>query len=341
MLAQGRLYSFGANAMPGFLIAHREDSKNLEAHVFGYELQWSRRDISERPWGKEYKHAEIGLNFLYMNLGNPKLTGEVFCIGPNFQTRIRGNERNSLQFRAASGLAYLTRKFDVYDNRRNQAIGSNFNALMQLRLNWLHKFGNTGLESNLGIGITHFSNGSFRVPNLGVNMPTVFLGMNKTYRSKKIRSDAADTIRIPKWNVYASYAFKERSLTKTTSFNIYNIGVERIFRRKLTRQWRLGGDVFFDKTHAFGKDSRRELTGLSPDEMMEIGVYGGHQWLIYRVHFTMDLGLYLYKPSTEKLFVYQRLGFKYHIHDHWYVRSSLKAHLGIADYLDWGLGYQL
>jgi len=338
---QGRLYSLGVNAMPGFLVAHREDSKNLEAHVMGYELQWSRRNIVERPWGREYDHAEIGLNLLYMDLGNPDLTGKVFCIGPNFETRVLGNERNALQFRAGSGVAYLTQKFDVYTNRRNQAIGSNLNALMQLRLNWLHSFGNSGLESNIGIGITHFSNGSFRVPNLGVNMPTLWLGVNRRYHSKHIRADASDTIRVPDWTVYAAYAFKERSLANTTTFKIINLGVERIFYNKLTRQWRVGADLFFDKTHAFGKDPERELKGLKPQEMTELAVFGGHQWLIYKVHFFFDLGVYLYKPSTEKLFVYERLGFKYQIMDHWYFRSTLKAHLGIADFLDWGIGYKL
>jgi len=333
-------YHIGLNTMPGFLIAHREDAKNLEAHVMGYELQWSRRNMSEHPWAQQYKSPRIGLNIMYMDLGNPELTGKAFCIGPNFETTLFRQQPNNIQFRAGTGWAYLTKKFDPKTNRRNQSIGSNFNSMMQLKLAWLHQFKTLPMESTVGIGITHFSNGSIRVPNLGVNMPTLFFGLNYVYRTSDKPYDARDTIRIPKWNVHMSYAFKERSLAKTTSFNLITFGVERIFRKSLTRQWRVGGDIFFDKTHQFSLEGDQPMKGLTPQEMTEIGVFGGHQWLIYKVHLIVDLGFYLYKPSNTKLFTYQRLGFKYQIHDNWFLKSTLKAHLGVADFLDWGIGYK-
>lgn len=326
--------------MPGFLIAHREDSKNLEAHVMGYELQWSRRNMSEKPWAQQYNTPRIGLNLMYMDLGHPDLTGRVFSIGPNFETTLFRQQPNNLQFRAGTGWAYITKKFDPLSNRRNQAIGSNFNSMMQLKLAWLHRFKKLPLESNIGVGITHFSNGSIRVPNLGVNMPTMFFGLNYVYKSPDKTFDPIDTVRISKWNLHFTYAFKERSLAKTTSFNNYSIGLERIYYKTQTRQWRAGADLFLDKSHKFAEDPNHPLTGLNPGEMTEIAIFGGHQWLIYKVHLIVDLGVYLYKPSDTKLFFYERLGFNYSIHDKWYFRTTLKAHLGIADFLDWGIGYK-
>ncbi|MCB9246626.1 MAG: acyloxyacyl hydrolase [Flavobacteriales bacterium] len=339
--SQNYRYHLGASALPGFLIAHTPDSKNLEAHTFGVEMQWTRRAITERPWAREYKDPRIGLNLLYMDLGNPDLTGRVFCIGPNFESAIIKTDRDQLRFRAGSGFGYITRKFDPFENRRNQAIGSNLNALIQFRLSWTHRFAQTPWESIFGIGGTHFSNGSFRVPNLGVNMPGLFIGLNYQFDQSEEAYDAQDTIRIPEWTVYASYAFKERSLAKQQPFHVFSIGLERIKRRSLTRQWRYGGELFFDKTHQFGKNPDGSLKNLSPDQFTEVAIFGGHQWLIYKVHLIVDLGAYLYKPSTDKFLIYERVGFKYQVSDKLYLRTTLKAHIAVADFIDWGIGYKL
>jgi hypothetical protein len=334
-------YHLGVNALPGFLIAHREDSKNLEAHVLGFEIQLSRAELYEKPWSQEYRKPRFGVNIMYMDLGHPELTGKAISVGPNFETTIYHRSNDQIHYRVGTGVGYLTKKFDPIDNRRNQAIGSNFNGLMQMKLMWLHQFNNLPIESTLGFGLTHFSNGSFRVPNLGVNMPSLILGLNYGYGNLPKEPEPWDTIKIPNWNLHLSYAFKSRSLADTKTFNIYNFGLERILRRSLTRQWRLGADLFFDKTHYYIENPDKPLTGLKPLEMTELGFFAGHQWLIYRVHVLFDVGLYAYKPSNNKFFTYQRLGFKYHMHKQFYFRTTLKTHFGVADFIDWGIGYVL
>ena len=80
-------------------------------------------------------------------------------------------KNSNLKFRMGAGLAYLTEKFDVYSNRRNQAIGSHLNGSMQFGLLYHHQL----LEKDyieVGISISHYSNAAFKVPNLGYNMPS-------------------------------------------------------------------------------------------------------------------------------------------------------------------------
>ena len=99
----------GFNYYPGFLVAHREDSKNLEAHTHGFELQISKQQ-SVQPWAKHYSKPEIYMGLLYMNLGNPDLTGNAFAAMPGFETSLKSLKQSEIRIRFSTGLAYITKK---------------------------------------------------------------------------------------------------------------------------------------------------------------------------------------------------------------------------------------
>lgn len=330
----------GLNYYPGFLVAHRDDSKNLESHINGFELQISKQQ-SVQPWAKHYHKPEVTLSLLYMQMGSAELTGNAFAVMPGFETSVYSMKNSELRVRFCTGLAYLTKKFDVYQNRRNQAIGSHLNGVMQGFFTWKKQFPSIPMQIQTGIGLTHFSNGSFRVPNLGVNMPSLFIGSHYLLNQRPRKNPIKDTINPVKWQMYAAYGFKERSLTNTTGFHIINLGLTRLKNVSILRSWRLGTDLFIDKTHHFIEYPGESLKGLNPLEMTELGVYVGHQVLVSRVYFKTDIGFYLYKPSNNKFITYQRLGFNYHFNQKFYVITALKTHFGIADHFTWGLGYRL
>jgi hypothetical protein len=332
--------AIGFNYYPGFLVAHREDSKNLEAHSHGFEIQISKHQ-SVQPWAKHYSKPEIYMGLLYMNLGNPELTGNAFAAMPGFETSLKSFAHSELRIRFSTGLAYLTQKFDVYTNRRNQAIGSHINGVMQGFATWETRRDNNPWHLQVGLGLTHFSNGSYRVPNLGVNMPSLYFGANYLIEQKAQRNPLKDTLNPIKWQIYGAYGFKERSLTNTTGFNIWNVGVTRVEQVSIKRSWRFGSELFVDKTHHFIDYPDESLTGLSPLEVTELGIYAGSQLLISRVYFITDIGIYAYKPSTNKFITYQRVGFNYHFNQRGYIMTALKIHFGIADHFTWGIGYRI
>jgi Lipid A 3-O-deacylase (PagL) len=334
----GGFNSIGINLYPGFLFGHRDDSKNLEAHIIGYEFSFYRKNI-QAPWASKYNRPEIGLGFLYMYLGQPKLTGNVFAVLPSITTTIGHIGKADIRFKAGSGLGYLTKKFDPYTNRRNQAIGSHLNGAMQLFF-LLEKKTKGNYSFNAGIGLTHFSNGSFRVPNLGVNMPSLYFGYSSSGKNQKVTIQK-DTFRFRRWQTSFAYAYKERTLTKPKGFNIFNLNVVRLTAKSLKADWRIGSDIYLDKTHHYLEFPGEILKGLNPTELIELGFFGGHQWLISKVHFKIDVGFYAYKPSKNKFITYQRLGFNYHVSTRFFLTANLKTHFGIADHITWGVGYRI
>lgn len=330
--------SFGVGLLPGFLYGHTDDAKNLQAHTLGIELQFTRSKIENRTWTRGFKAPKVGWNLLYMNLGNPTLTGHAFGIGPNFETAFKINKTSDFSCRMGTGFAYLSRKFDRFENRRNMAIGSNINGIIQMLFLYNKNLPRTQITA--GFGLTHFSNASVRVPNLGVNMPSLYFS---TYiKSKTINRNSfiADTMEDHKYSIYISFARNERSLANPHQFVIGHAAWLRQKRLTSVRSWHYGADIFLDKTHHFANFPTESLKGLSPEQMTELGVRAGYFWRISKVDLSTDVGIYLYKPSKNKAFTYQMIGIKYNLTERLFLQSSLKIHFGTADFFEWGIGYK-
>jgi hypothetical protein len=67
------------NALPGFLIAHREYMANMEAHTYGIELAYSSDFTGWKQSDEHYKDLRWGTGLTYFNMGNPQLNGNVYA----------------------------------------------------------------------------------------------------------------------------------------------------------------------------------------------------------------------------------------------------------------------
>lgn len=334
-------YEIGVALHPGFLMAHQQSMLPMQAHTLGVEVQFSKRVFPEPSWSDAYRFPAIGVNALYMNLGNPEINGQVFALLPTFETGFGKKRQAQWTFRAATGIGWVTKRFDVYTNRGNLAMSSHLNGAMQLALSYHKQVRNNLLKG--GVIVTHFSNASARVPNLGINMPAFYLGYSGLFaeRNRNQMNPEKDLNRSP-WMIYGAWATKQLNPGNPQHFNIFTLGTKRLFEAgKEHRYFRVGADLFLDKTHVYVKDINRPLNTVRLDEMSELGFTAGYQLGISRVDFFADLGLYAYRPSKFKPLFFQRLGFALHFTDQWYAHLALKTHYATADIFEWGVGYKL
>lgn len=334
-------YELGVALHPGFLMAHQQSMLPMQAHTLGVELQFTKRVFPNPSWSDAYNHPGVGLNALYMNLGNPDINGHVFALLPTFETGLGTHRKAQWTFRAATGIGWVTRRFDVYSNRSNQAMSSHLNGAMQLALTYHKQVKNSHFKA--GVIVTHFSNASARVPNLGINMPALYMGYSGLFseRGRHQMSPEKDLARLP-WLLYGAWATKQLNPGNPQHFNIFTLGARRLIpAEKEHRFFRVGTDLFLDKTHVYVKDINRPLNTVRLDEMSELGFTLGYQLGISRVDFYADLGLYAYRPSNFKPPLYQRLGFALHFTDQWMAHMALKTHYATADIFEWGIGYKL
>lgn len=74
-----------------------------------------------------------------------------------------------------NGLSYLTKRNEEF-NRKNNAIGSHWNSILALRFVLRYRTKNN-LDINLGPQFFHYSNGSAKAPNAGINTASLLFGI--------------------------------------------------------------------------------------------------------------------------------------------------------------------
>lgn len=335
--AQNRKY-LSVTTTPGFLLAHRADIKNLAAHNWGVEVS-HELDRTNTKWGSHYRTPTIGFGALYYNFGS-SITGHALGGIAHMKFGILRTKKIDVRLRMGAGIAYLTEKFDPYENRRNQAIGSNLNGTMQFGL--LGHFDFTKMDYlELGISITHYSNAAFKVPNLGYNIPSVTvrygLGVGEDDPIK-------ETLEVlPNWEYRGTFIYGKKQRNFAAPQDFYNFGIQlrALYNLSEVKAWRIGVDYTLDKTYKYSEDPLYPLDSISFLQKSEVAIAGGFQWSFGRVDVIAEMGAYVYKPAVLKNALSQRMGLAYRVTPHLSTQGTLRFHRGVADFFEIGLGYTL
>ncbi len=338
---QTKQTNFGIGYTPGFLLAHRADIKNLASHNYGLEMSYEK-SASHLQWGKHYNKPIIGLGLLYYNLGK-KETGH--AVGPLFTVKynVAQTKYTDVYFRMGAGIGFLTRKFSVNDNRRNQAIGSKLNGSMQFSVVGHTDFKALGSKYiEYGAAISHYSNAAFKMPNLGYNIPSFFLRYGLGFKNTEVRTDTLLKVK-PNWIIQPSLIFgmKQRNFASPQSFYHKGFQIKAVKKHNYIKAYRFGIDLLLDKTYKYSEDVTYPLDSISFLDQLEIGASVGYQWNVGQVDIYGEIGAYIYKPAVLKDPLYQRMGLIYNITDKIKMQGALRFHRGVADFFELGLAYNL
>ncbi len=340
--ARAQKYSgFQVNVLPGFLIAHREYMANMEAHTYGIELAYSSDFSGWKQMDEQYKHLRWGTGLTYFNMGNPQLNGNVYAWHIHVEANLKKRPHHQSALRFGSGIGYLNKPYDLNTNKKNKAIGSKLNGNMQI----IYKqYFDVGPKSSLifGLGVTHYSNGNFRRPNLGINMLHFDIG----WLQKVKLFDQPKQKLLPQlfpdngFELNFGYARKQIAVADTRFFNIYSSSLLYYFKHSSNRHWRAGVECFFDRTYPYTLFNEASLKNLKAKDITEIAVKVGHEFQFGRLGIVTDLGTYLYRPNDYKKRTYFAIGFNYFFNHGIVAQTRLKSHMAVADYFYWSGGYR-
>lgn len=328
--------ALGLKYMHGFLLAHTPSMARMVAPAKGVELSWSNTLDSHSAAWRLLGDPRVGLAVNALDMGS-EINGHAFGAFAFCESGLLNRPHFSWKLRFAAGVGYMDKQFNIYTNPMNRAIGSAGNGFMQLLsyANWdLGRRG--GLEA--GFGMSHFSNGNLGMPNLGVNIPMLILG----YRQRIGNSGGMQVTReLPPrlgWQFSLRYGMREIGIDAPQKFHIWMGDVTLHYPQSPIARWRGGVNFFYDPTYLFEKF--QPMREASLPRVMEVAVFGGHEYRVGNVGFVTDFGIYLYRPDATKRRYYEGIGVKYYLGDLVLI-SRLKAHLTSADYFEWGLGYTL
>jgi len=329
----------------GFILQHRAAMGHL---ITGYvpmgEFNLVRATDGCKMWHCENNTPDYGLAFTYMDFGNPKVLGSSYSISPFIEIPLRSRQKASVPIiRVSWGLAYVTRHFDIAENHKNIAIGSAWNAFVQYRFLW-HINLNEKFRFEPGLGISHVSNGRFQVPNLGLNLISVNLGLTYKLQDPKCEKTVIDSsTQVPSRHevlVWGSFGLNDNYPPGNSKMNAYTASFNYSYNMRNTSKFGVGADFYYEESYLRELDQYAIPYSTALDQI-RIGAKVCYSYNFGRISLPIEMGAYIWSKKNDDGPIFHRFGVRYTGKKGLMVQFALKSHWAIAYHFDIGVGYRI
>ena len=176
--AQRLVLEFEYRQKFGFLAAHHAVMGHLsQEQAVASEISIFGQTKGAKAWHEPYRYPRIGVTFFHGSVGNDVILGRFTGAYAFSEFTMNRSKKFVLSGKLGAGLGYTPKVFDQQLNPKNVAISSHVNA--QICLGIKAAFLVDKNRFTLGMDLTHFSNGSYQVPNLGINLPYLSIGYGR------------------------------------------------------------------------------------------------------------------------------------------------------------------
>lgn len=327
---------------------------DIPAFSYGVSANIVYRTFGKQYWNSWQKYPELGVQLGYMNLGDQAVLGNAFSVLPNISLKLLGGQETRFDFMVGTGIAYLTKKFNYTKNPNQTAIGSNVNNITLLQFN-LHHHITTSLKAIAGFGLTHYSNGSSSLPNLGINLLTAQAGIQWIPQPVD-GGDYTQSSIDPKpdrrfgLTTHLSLAFVEQALPGGPKYPVYIASLGGIYRLSKAQQIIIGTELEYHLSDYYfllrSTEANDEKTARNAARRHLIFV--ADEFFFWPFSLVLQAGTYLdtdYQYNFGK--IYTKLSTRYYFKPFGkpktriYAGVHLKAHKLAAEYISLGIGAML
>ena len=300
------------------------------------EMYYQQQTDGSQPWHAANSMPQWGVAVFWGNTGSRAYMGHLGGAFGFINVPLLKKKAFTSKLRGGMGLGWVQKPYNKNSNHKNVLIGSPLNGYMGFL--WQNEFRLAPrLFLNAGLSFTHLSNGGSTLPNLGLNIPALSLGvrygageaaatkMPVAYKKEKI-----------KYAVFASGGIKQAPWVESSRYLVNTISVEG--GRQLGYSGLLSGGVlfFYDRSlqvHPAGIPSLKRKGNY-----LQAGIFAVYEHQFGNISVPLQLGAYVYnKDLSPQLF--QNLGLRYKLSHHLSAQVILKTHMGQADHIHFGVGY--
>ncbi len=349
------------NKFRGFAISGHTGShiytgdKLNEALDYGYgainiKLSWVP-SFDSTSWQQHYGYPAYGLGVYSGAIGNPDILGTPNAIFGFVSFPIYHSRKTTFVVEPALGLTYDLKPYDSKENPMNDAIGSKICVYFNLNFG-----GRTAISREMdltyGFDLTHFSNGRTFVPNYGLNMAGLNVGMLYHFnRAQKLVDNSikpktildvrpelpASSGDIRKGNLYFSFyqAAGTTQSYETGDVRYFNAStsIEAVYKHSMKHSWLLGFDILYDGSL---KNEYPETSG-----QFAYAIHPGYDFSFYKFDLRAQVGIYL-GDNKDKGAFFLRPALRYWFSNAVFAQVGLKTINGFAaDWVEYGVGVKL
>jgi len=314
------------------------------AHVKGLSLEYGFLPKGNLTWQKVHRFPDLGFGVHYLDLANPDVLGHAYSFFGFIKYRAFKKQPKWLVGNGQFGLAYVSRKFDVDENIYNLSIGSKVNVYGNVSADGQIKI-SPNLYWQYSLGLTHYSNGSFSTPNLGLNIISVRTGMR--FNLYDVSPDYSKIEQPAPFSPHHSFLLSTWSGIREE----YPVDSAKYFSTVLSFNYQFAPN--YDKKIGIGADFmyeqyiKRKIVRLKIKEqattadLFRAGIYVSYDFVFGKFQLFTHIGSYLYNQLTGPTkFLYERVGLNYALTPKLKASIMLKLHYVEADYFAGGFAYE-
>jgi len=240
-----------------------------------------------------------------------------------------------ISFRIGSGIAWNSRPFQVPVNPANNMLGSAFSGAMQGRIMLNRDVKNLRLK--LGIGLTHFSNGAFSLPNMGINNFYLYSSIG-WMRASSRPAGPENFSQQQGWifGISGSASLTERYPLTGKKYPVWQLQLRAGYRNQKKSTFTAGLDLMYNSALA----SRIREFPEDGSSVFMTGIPIGHCWQVLPYWSILtEAGFYLVRNNRLYPAIYQRYGFRHHFKNGLAAGLLLKTHAARAECMEFNLSY--
>ncbi|MNK02297.1 hypothetical protein D3C87_201180 [compost metagenome] len=324
----------------GFLAAHRGTMGHLaKDRLFAGELSFSKR-IRSKDWSEEYRNPYAGVTLYGSNLGNKEILGYGVGMYGFIEFPWTRSEKHVFTSKLGAGVGIVTKVYDVAKNPKNVPMSTYLNAVICLGIQgrWYIKPEHALVYS---LDMTHFSNGSSKVPNLGVNMPFIGLGYEYTFKKKEAPGVKIKTFeRVPffnSWNASIVGIISDKEIFPTGGKRYPVFALSGMLYKQFKPK--VGMEIALDVISKQSILRYRDYIAKSQWDILQVGAFVGYNIPLDKFRFVIGMGGYVKDRYNPDALFYHRVGMRYQCQNGLLFNLILKSHWAKADYIEYGIGY--
>jgi hypothetical protein len=344
---------------------NRYKDQILERIYHGSEIRVGMQTKTGNYYDQLYKFPSFGFGYYMADLSRIKLLDQnsETIVDQGYPNAFFGfikvplirGKRLVWNYQFGGGLSFNFKPYHPESNPGNILIGSQRNVYFEvgssIDLLLTNRIGLSG-----GYVFKHFSNGAYRIPNLGINL--VAFQMALRYNFTKEKRMNLNSVEIPilskKNEVIAFAAAGAKMLNEDFNEQIYDkqwfqTTVQLGYMRRIgwKRSWGGGFDIIYKSYGNYLKEIEAEKNQSEFNARgvnnFAMAVWAGHEVRYNRVSVHLQCAAYLFNNSRQALEspVYFRIGARYNVYKNFLIGVNLKSHGAKADVLEYAIGYRL
>ena len=313
----------------GYVIPHHEDmAYYLNEHAYRLCGTFLQKRSSALPYGSNVRK---GLSFMFIHAGEKNVVGNAFALA--YVLRYPLVNKAFFYLETRTGVAYSTCTY-TKDNYFFNAIGTHWNALIDVAL--IKQFSFSKWQPFVHLSWNHYSNGTLSMPNLGINVPVLGLGLSYQFASSKPDSLVHyEKPYKPGIDVFILGGITQKKIEGPYS-PVLILSFNKLLKEQKSSYWHGGGDFIYDKSIQDNLDFLHDSV-LPASKNVKIGYHIGWVYAVGKLEVDLEIGSYVKNVNFSKEMIFERLTYQYFFNTRFGLRLGLRAHFAKADVIEMGI----